>query len=255
MITLQNDIRDANIEKFVSDHANEFCQHRTQELQKLTLSQIALENPYLLKLHGRCFFDASCLVGFWLHTTLLSNDNIHFDRFLENTTISLLTKLFQWKKSSRVESIVYLETSESLYIVYIKPRISSNAILFIKDSIKALRVEAQQLINPKNKSVKPIIGVCWGPNKRIDIGNALIVSGQSFWSLIDNRKKLFNEVLTIFSRTTQKHSATYNGQKAAILNNLTKEFIERFCDAEGAIDWSRLVEFNSGNYDLDKFGK
>lgn len=255
MIVLQNDFKDANIEKFVLDHANEFCQCRTQDLQKLTLSQIALENPYLLKLHGRCFFDASCLVKFWLHTTLLSNDNIHFDRFLENATISLLTKLFQWEKSLRVESIVYLETTQSLHVVYIKSRISSNVSLFIKDSINALQVEAQQLVNPKNKSVKPIIGVCWGPNKRMDVGNALVVCGQNFWSLIDNRRDLFKQVLTVFSRTTQKHSAIYNGQKAAILNNLTKEFIERFCDAEGAIDWSRLVEFNSGNYDLDKFGK
>ena len=29
--------------------------------------------------------------------------------------------------------------------------------------------------------------------------------------------------------------------------------IERFCTPEGAIDWGKLVQFNSGNYNLDSF--
>ena len=38
-----------------------------------------------------------------------------------------------------------------------------------------------------------------------------------------------------------------------VVNRFTKEFIDRFCDDTGAIDWVKLVGFNSGNYDLDKF--
>ena len=34
---------------------------------------------------------------------------------------------------------------------------------------------------------------------------------------------------------------------------MTKDFVDGFCDASGAIDWVKLVQFNSGNYDLDKF--
>jgi hypothetical protein len=34
---------------------------------------------------------------------------------------------------------------------------------------------------------------------------------------------------------------------------LEKLLTDRFCDSTGAIDWVKLVEFNSGNYDLDEF--
>lgn len=36
-------------------------------------------------------------------------------------------------------------------------------------------------------------------------------------------------------------------------NRFVKEFIEKFCREDFLINWDRLVEFNSGNYDLDKF--
>lgn len=42
-------------------------------------------------------------------------------------------------------------------------------------------------------------------------------------------------------------------EEGCTLNRLTKQFIDRFCTPDGAIDWVKLVEFNSGNYDLDKF--
>ena len=38
-----------------------------------------------------------------------------------------------------------------------------------------------------------------------------------------------------------------------VINRFTKLFIDKFCDDMGTIDWVKLVEFNSGNYDLDKF--
>lgn len=31
------------------------------------------------------------------------------------------------------------------------------------------------------------------------------------------------------------------------------DFLDDFCDDTGAIDWVKLVEFNSSNYDLDKY--
>ena len=39
---------------------------------------------------------------------------------------------------------------------------------------------------------------------------------------------------------------TYDA-KAALLNRLSLEFFNEFCDEEGIIDWPKLVEFNSGN--------
>ncbi len=42
-------------------------------------------------------------------------------------------------------------------------------------------------------------------------------------------------------------------EEGCTLNRLTKQFLDRFCTPDGTIDWVKLVEFNSGNYDLDRF--
>jgi hypothetical protein len=32
-----------------------------------------------------------------------------------------------------------------------------------------------------------------------------------------------------------------------VSNRFTKEFIDEFCDADGSIDWEKLVRFNFGH--------
>jgi hypothetical protein len=49
------------------------------------------------------------------------------------------------------------------------------------------------------------------------------------------------------------HNEAFDSERSRIVNRFTKEFIDRFCDDRGAIDWVRLIEFNSGNFDLDQF--
>ena len=36
-------------------------------------------------------------------------------------------------------------------------------------------------------------------------------------------------------------------------DRFTRQSLNRFCDSDGTIDWVKLVEFNSGNFDLDQF--
>lgn len=50
----------------------------------------------------------------------------------------------------------------------------------------------------------------------------------------------------------KEHNDSYIRERDVLINLLTMQFIERFCDATGAIDWPRVVDANSRNYDLDK---
>ena len=51
----------------------------------------------------------------------------------------------------------------------------------------------------------------------------------------------------------KEHNDTFDDERARVVNRFTREFIDGFCDGSGAINWVKLVEFNSGNYDLTKF--
>jgi hypothetical protein len=70
---------------------------------------------------------------------------------------------------------------------------------------------------------------------------------------ITGNSALLGATLTHSHLTLNKYNDAFDKEKARVVNRFTKEFIGRFCDDTGAIDWVKLVGFNSGNYDLDTF--
>ena len=81
----------------------------------------------------------------------------------------------------------------------------------------------------------------------------LKVVGQNFWYLISESRDLYTDIIEPIGHRAKEHNDAFYKQKSGVVNRFTRQFIEEFCDSTGTIDWVRLVEFNSGNYDLDKF--
>ena len=80
-----------------------------------------------------------------------------------------------------------------------------------------------------------------------------LLSSSEDWFLISENKALYADIVEPIGYRAKEHNEHYARERARVTNFLTKQFIERFCDERGAIDWERLVEFNCGNYDFDKF--
>lgn len=51
----------------------------------------------------------------------------------------------------------------------------------------------------------------------------------------------------------REHNEAFYAERARVANRFTRQFIADFCDERGEIDWVKLVEVNSANYDLDAF--
>lgn len=102
-------------------------------------------------------------------------------------------------------------------------------------------------------NVQPVLGICYGKTRTSYIRGYLKVVGQNFWYLISENKDLYTEIIEPLGYQAKEHNETFLAGKGRVLNLLTKEFLNEFCDESGAIDWIKLVEFNSGNYDLDNF--
>ena len=74
-----------------------------------------------------------------------------------------------------------------------------------------------------------------------------------FWYLISESQNLYTDIIEPIGHRAREHNDAFYKQKDEIVNRFTRQFLEEFCNSKGSIDWVRLVEFNSGNYDLDKF--
>jgi hypothetical protein len=102
-------------------------------------------------------------------------------------------------------------------------------------------------------NVQPILGICYGRTRTAYLRGYLKVVGQNFWYLISENKSLYTDIVEPVGYRAKEHNEAFLLERGGVINRLTKEFVDCFCDPNGIIDWVKLVQFNSGNYDLDEF--
>jgi len=95
------------------------------------------------------------------------------------------------------------------------------------------------------------LGICYRKTKTSYLRGYLKVVGQNFWYLISEDKDLYTDIVEPIGYKAKEHNESFLREKSKVINRFTKLFIDEFCDPSGAIDWLKLVEFNSGNFDLD----
>lgn len=76
------------------------------------------------------------------------------------------------------------------------------------------------------------------------------VVGQNFWYLISENKNLYTDIIEPVGFRAAEHNERFNRERARVENRFAAEFIEKYCEIDGSIDWIKLIEFNSGNLDL-----
>jgi Type II restriction endonuclease EcoO109I len=96
-------------------------------------------------------------------------------------------------------------------------------------------------------NVQPVLGICYGKTRRSFLRGYMKVVGQDFWYLISSDKNLYTNIIEPLGYRAKEHNESFAGNKAAVINKFTGEFMKEFCDSDGKIDWKKLVVFNSGN--------
>jgi hypothetical protein len=102
-------------------------------------------------------------------------------------------------------------------------------------------------------NVQPVLGICYGKTKTSYVRGYLKIVGQNFWYLISEDEHLYTDIIEPIGHRAKEHNKQFLKEKGNLINRFTKLFIDKFCADDGAIDWVKLVEFNSGNFDLNNF--
>ncbi|MFO7657843.1 MAG: hypothetical protein R6W78_12315, partial [Bacteroidales bacterium] len=59
----------------------------------------------------------------------------------------------------------------------------------------------------------------------------------------------YKEIIEPIGYRAKEHNETFFLEKSRVVNRFTKQFLENYCNDLGDINWNKLVEFNSGNFD------
>jgi len=109
-----------------------------------------------------------------------------------------------------------------------------------KTAIKTLRTSNSKL------QIVCVNGCCYGKDNNPDKVSYFKYCGQAFWEFIGGDENIYLDIIEPLGHKAKERNDEYMEQYAQMINKFTKEFIDLFCNRDGAIDWTRLVKFNSG---------
>ncbi len=240
------------VNEFANENIVDFHRKRINSLESLKLVTLLKKNPYLFK--AKNIQTAGKLMEGLLNAFLSSSEEKFFGDFLENLAIFIASQTCGGHKSAAPGIDLEFENKGIHYIISVKSGPnwgnSSQQSKLAEDLQKAVRRVKQ---SKHGKNVQSVLGICYGKTRTNYLRGYLKVVGQNFWYLISENKNLYTDIIEPIGYRAIEHNRTFDNEKTRLENRFTKEFIDKFCDANGSIDWIRLVEFNSGNYDLDKF--
>ena len=241
-----------DVREYVNENIVDFHQRRIKSLEELTLVKLLTKNPYLFK--AKNITTAGQLIEGLLDAFLSSSEEKLFGDFLEGLAVFIAGKTCGGHKSAATGVDLEFINNGIHYVVSIKSGPnwgnSSQQTKLQQDLQKAVATIKQARFGA---NVQAVLGICYGKTKTNYVRGYLKVVGQNFWYLISENKDLYTDIIEPIGHRAKQHNDRFAEEKARVANIFTREFIDGFCDETGAVDWVKLVERNSGNFDLDKF--
>jgi hypothetical protein len=239
-----------NISRYVRENIDQFHVNRTARIRSLKLTDVLRnKNPYLFR--AKNLNSAADLITALLDARLSSSEEGTFGMFLEDLAIFVAETAGGGIKSAAEGIDVEVVRASVRYLIAIKSgKKWGNAGQHknLRDNFRRALMVIKQ--SRHAGSLQPTLGICYGNFKTKDNGLYLHVGGQSFWHLISGDKQLYIDIIEPLGEEAEKHNEQFNIEKAAVYNRLIREFTITYCDAAGNIDWPKLVQFVSGNFNL-----
>jgi len=241
-------IKNKDIKKYVEVNIGTFHKKRIESLNKLKLEKILKrKNPYLYK--AKYVQTAAEIVSGIVDAHISSSEEGIFGDWLEGLAIHINSRSFKGWKSGIEGMDLEFDKDKIRFVVSIKsgPNWGNSTQHkklkdYFKTAKKSLRTSNSGII------VQPVLGICYGRNKNIDQGNYDRYCGQDFWEFISGNKNLYKEIIEPLGFKAKQKTEEYDKEYAKKTNLFVKEFSEKYCNEDGSINWSAIVEMNSKSY-------
>lgn len=241
------------VRDFVNKNIVIFHQNKINKISKLKLNDILKrKNPYLFRVKN--LGKASDLITEILDAYLYASEEKMFGDFLEDLAIYISEMTMDGRKSSSTGIDLEFDKDRTRFLVSIKSgphwgNVSQKTRLS-QDFEKAQRTLRQ---SKHIKNIEPILGICYGKAKKTFIKNYTKLEGQEFWQFISGNKNLYIDIIEPLGHQAKKHNDDFLNKKNEVNNLFVSQFIKNYCSPTGAIDWEKLVRFNSGNLENGPF--
>lgn len=222
-----------------------FHQRRLEGLESLQLDHVLKrKNPYLFK--AKNLVNAEDLVKSLIDAYLSSQEETVFGAFLEQLAIFCSIHTVGGRKSGIDGIDLEFERDGILHLVAIKSGPNwHNASQLAKLRADFLKARRTLNTNTVRREARCINGCSYGRICK-DYGDFEKICGEAFWTLISGEKDLFTDIVEPLGFEAKRHNDAFELKYGLVRTKFTAQFIEKYCDENFAIDWDRIVRFNSG---------
>jgi len=236
-----------DVTKYVENNIGTFHQKRIQSLDSLKLSQVLRrKNPYLFK--AKYVLTAEQIIRGLVDAHISSNEETIFGDWLEGLAIFINQKVYNGKKSSANGIDLEFEKDSVRYLVNIKSGPNWGNSSQIKKMISDFKTAKKVLRTSNSKlNITAINGCCYGRDNNPDKGDYYKYCGQNFWDFVSGKNDLYTKIIEPLGHKAREKNDDFMKSYSQMINKFTKEFANEFCEDNGAINWEKLVKFNSAS--------
>lgn len=235
------------IERHVYACLDVFYSRRIAKLSTLELKDtLKRKNPYLFRAVG--VESAAELVGQLLSAYMSSSDEgIFGDAFFEP-----LAQLVSGSTTSGGEGVDIVRDGAKSYMAV---AVKSGPSVFNAQSRRRQNQEFLSLRSRMHKLQKhfdAVVGYCYGKKCSESTGDRIYreLAGQAFWEELTGDEMFYLKIVTAMRDKPSEHKLMFHAEWGKAINRFTREFTNEYCLPDGAINWDKLVEFNSGKNPL-----
>lgn len=228
--------------EFIEKNIPGFHEKRLESLAGLKLERVlARKNPYLFK--AKHIESAGDLVKQLLDAHLSSQEETVFGDFLESLAIYVCQQTYGGRKSATEGVDLEFDRDGVRYVVSIKSGPhwgNSSQIKKMRDYFR----QARKIVGNKQHLVA-VNGCCYGRDNKPEKGDYQKLCGQPFWELISGNDSMYQDIIEPLGHRARERNEEFGKEYAKVTNRFTAEFIRDYCEEDGAIDWEKIVAFNS----------
>jgi len=239
-------IPEQELKDFVNQHIDLFHNLRIKKLSATKLKDLLKrKNPYLFK--AKSINTAGKLVEELLGAVLSSSEEKFMGDFLESLAVFVVHRLYDGVKSGVAGVDLEFTKNGIRYLVSVKSGPNWSNAPSYRQQITELHTAVAVIRQGFKGQVEPVIGVCYSKVATSNRNMVTHVYGQEFWRLLSDDPNFYTTIVEPIGFRAKQHNDTFEEEKGRLVNKFTLEFINDFCDSDRAIDWEKLVRFNSGD--------
>lgn len=233
------------VSQYVEDNIGTFHQKRISCLDNLSLSKVLKrKNPYLFR--AKYVLTAEQIVKSLVDAHISSNEETIFGDWLEGLAVFINEQVYGGWKSGIANIDLEFDNEGRRYIVNIKSGPNWGNSSQIKKMIADFKTANRTLRTSNSRlNIIAVNGCCYGRDSNPDKGDYFKYCGQRFWEFISGETELYTEIIEPLGHKAKEKNDDFLQSYAQMINKFTIGFGKDYCDSKGAIDWEKLVKFNS----------